>query len=146
MTHDNLNPAAVEAARKAFIAKLYTIAKPRFEDDLDAVLTDAILAYEAARPVAKAKQFHYNPRSFTAEILHPRSCPAPDPITFRPGDRLPGGLVVADENVIADALAGWRYIRQHHGDLYGVAWDRVQIALAALAPQTKETETNANTQ
>jgi hypothetical protein len=29
-----------------------------------------------------------------------------------------------------DALAGWRYIREHHGDLYGVGWDRVEAALA----------------
>lgn len=29
----------------------------------------------------------------------------------------------------ADALAGWRYIRQHHGDLYGVGWDRVEQGL-----------------
>jgi hypothetical protein len=35
-----------------------------------------------------------------------------------------------------DALYGWRYIRQNHGDLYGVGWDRVENALtAALAPQ-----------
>lgn len=33
-----------------------------------------------------------------------------------------------------DALSGWRYIRRHHGDLYGVGWDRVENALiAALA-------------
>lgn len=33
-----------------------------------------------------------------------------------------------------DALAGWRYIRQSHGDLYGVGWDRVEQKLeAALA-------------
>lgn len=37
-------------------------------------------------------------------------------------------------NAALDALAGWRYIRQHHGDLYGVGWDRVENALtAALA-------------
>lgn len=30
-----------------------------------------------------------------------------------------------------DALAGWRYIRQHHGDLYGVGWDRVERLLQA---------------
>jgi hypothetical protein len=30
---------------------------------------------------------------------------------------------------LSDALAGWRYIRQHHGDLYGVAWDRVEQKL-----------------
>ena len=34
----------------------------------------------------------------------------------------------------ADALAGWRYIRQVHGDLPGVGWDRVENALSdALA-------------
>jgi hypothetical protein len=27
---------------------------------------------------------------------------------------------------LADMLAGWRYIRQSHGDLYGVGWDRAQ--------------------
>lgn len=30
-----------------------------------------------------------------------------------------------------DALAGWKYIRSVHGDLYGVGWDRVQDKLAA---------------
>jgi hypothetical protein len=28
-----------------------------------------------------------------------------------------------------DALAGWQYIRKHHGDLYGVGWDRVEVTL-----------------
>ncbi len=33
-----------------------------------------------------------------------------------------------------DALSGWRYIREHHGDLYGVGWDRVEKGLSeALA-------------
>lgn len=27
---------------------------------------------------------------------------------------------------LADMLAGWRYIRDSHGDLYGVGWDRAQ--------------------
>ena len=35
---------------------------------------------------------------------------------------------------VEDLLGGWRYIRQAHGDLYGVGWDRAQhkgeIALA----------------
>lgn len=30
----------------------------------------------------------------------------------------------------SDALAGWRYIRANHGDLYGVGWDRVETALS----------------
>jgi len=29
-----------------------------------------------------------------------------------------------------DALYGWQYIRQNHGDLYGVGWDRVEEGLA----------------
>lgn len=27
---------------------------------------------------------------------------------------------------LGDMLCGWRYIRQSHGDLYGVGWDRAQ--------------------
>jgi hypothetical protein len=35
---------------------------------------------------------------------------------------------------LADMLAGWRYIREHHGDLYGVGWSRCEAsARAALA-------------
>ena len=30
-----------------------------------------------------------------------------------------------------DAFAGWRYIRRQHGDLHGVGWERVDIALGA---------------
>jgi hypothetical protein len=30
------------------------------------------------------------------------------------------------ENALTDMLAGWKYIRQTHGDLYGVGWDRAQ--------------------
>ena len=33
---------------------------------------------------------------------------------------------IALRNALADMLAGWRYIRQSHGDLYGVGWDRAQ--------------------
>ena len=37
---------------------------------------------------------------------------------------------------LADMLAGWRYIRHSHGDLYGVGWDRAQEkAEAALGLQ-----------
>jgi hypothetical protein len=40
---------------------------------------------------------------------------------------------------LKDALAGWRYIREHHGDLYGVGWDRVEeAARAAIARATGE--------
>lgn len=43
-------------------------------------------------------------------------------------------MVAADKraNALAlalrDMLAGWRYIREVHGDLYGVAWDRCECA------------------
>jgi len=37
-------------------------------------------------------------------------------------------------DALKDMLAGWQYIRQQHGDLYGVGWDRAeQKAIAALA-------------
>jgi hypothetical protein len=37
-----------------------------------------------------------------------------------------------------DALGGWRYIRQHHGDLSGVGWDRVEDAARAALANAKE--------
>lgn len=37
-----------------------------------------------------------------------------------------------------DALSGWRYIRDQHGDLYGVGWDRVEEALKDLIAKHKE--------
>lgn len=40
---------------------------------------------------------------------------------------------------LKDMLAGWRYIRQTHGDLYGVGWDRCeQLANDAIAKTTGE--------
>lgn len=42
---------------------------------------------------------------------------------------------------LADILGGWRYIRQSHGDLYGVGWDRCEksasIAIAALRAEVE---------
>ena len=44
----------------------------------------------------------------------------------------------------ADALAGWRYIREHHGDLYGVGWERVQRGLtSALAKARSDLSRNS---
>lgn len=37
----------------------------------------------------------------------------------------------------SDALAGWKYIRQHHGDLYGVGWDRVEQALVGAIAKAR---------
>ena len=31
---------------------------------------------------------------------------------------------------LKDALSGWKYIREVHGDLYGVGWERVEKRLA----------------
>lgn len=39
-----------------------------------------------------------------------------------------------------DALSGWRYIRQVHGDLPGVGWDRVENALSAALSSDKGEE------
>lgn len=30
------------------------------------------------------------------------------------------------EDALRDMLDGWKYIRETHGDLYGVGWDRAQ--------------------
>lgn len=43
------------------------------------------------------------------------------------------------EAALKDMLSGWVYIRQQHGDLYGVAWDRCENAARnALAKPTKD--------
>ncbi|ECH0841174.1 hypothetical protein FPF80_01055 [Salmonella enterica subsp. enterica] len=35
---------------------------------------------------------------------------------------------------LQDMLSGWKYIREQHGDLYGVGWDRAQDkAMAAIS-------------
>jgi hypothetical protein len=35
---------------------------------------------------------------------------------------------------LQDMLSGWKYIREQHGDLYGVGWDRAQDkATAAIS-------------
>lgn len=39
---------------------------------------------------------------------------------------------------LRDMLTGWRYIRETHGDLYGVGWDRAEDkARAALQGEQK---------
>ena len=35
------------------------------------------------------------------------------------------------DDALTDALAGWRYIRETHGELYGVGWERVESKLLA---------------
>jgi hypothetical protein len=39
---------------------------------------------------------------------------------------------------LCDALSGWRYIRDNHGDLYGVGWERVQRRLQAQIEASAE--------
>ena len=40
---------------------------------------------------------------------------------------------------VKDLLSGWTYIREVHGDLYGVGWDRAQEkAQSAIAKATGE--------
>lgn len=39
--------------------------------------------------------------------------------------------IISEENAnlkeaLSDMLSGWKYIREVHGDLYGVGWDRAQ--------------------
>lgn len=55
--------------------------------------------------------------------------------------RLTAQLAGAVE-ALTDLIAGWRYIQEHHGDLYGVGWDRAErkaaAVLAALSPNPKD--------
>ena len=38
---------------------------------------------------------------------------------------------------LTDMLSGWKYIRQVHGDLYGVGWDRAQTKAEKVLEETK---------
>lgn len=42
------------------------------------------------------------------------------------------------KDALMDALSGWKYIRECHGDLYGVGWDRVQDKLEAILRKASE--------
>ena len=49
-------------------------------------------------------------------------------------------LIAAAPELLAaleDMLGGWRYIRQAHGDLYGVGWDRAQDAAEKAIAKAK---------
>lgn len=71
-------------------------------------------------------QHHPAIRAITASYADGVVPDAPDP--YAEIERLRAALT--------DMLAGWRYIRQSHGDLYGVGWDRAQgRAEAALGLQ-----------
>ena len=52
-------------------------------------------------------------------------------------------LIAAAPDLLAaarDALAGWRYLRENHGDLYGVGWGRVEDALRAAIAKAEGRE------
>ena len=40
------------------------------------------------------------------------------------------------EAALRDMLSGWRYIRETHGDLYGVGWDRAEEKARAALEST----------
>lgn len=40
-------------------------------------------------------------------------------------------------DALEDMLSGWRYIREVHGDLYGVSWDRAESAASAAIAKAK---------
>lgn len=49
-------------------------------------------------------------------------------------------LVAELVEALRDMLSGWRYIRQSHGDLYGVGWDRAQNKAEAALEKAAESE------
>lgn len=57
--------------------------------------------------------------------------------TNKPEDEANAKLFAAAPELLEalkDMLSGWKYIREQHGDLYGVGWDRAeQKATAAIA-------------
>lgn len=48
-------------------------------------------------------------------------------------------------NALQDMLGGWQYIRQFHGDLYGVGWDRAETkAMEAIKKATGAKQPSPN--
>lgn len=50
-------------------------------------------------------------------------------VVGRKGQEANARLISAAPELLAalqDMLSGWKYIRESHGDLYGVGWDRAQ--------------------
>ena len=44
-------------------------------------------------------------------------------------------------DALQDMLSGWKYIREQHGDLYGVGWDRAQNkAIEAISKALGESQ------
>lgn len=43
-----------------------------------------------------------------------------------------------------DMLSGWKYIRQNHGDLYGVGWDRAQSKVETAIAKIESTQTKGD--
>jgi hypothetical protein len=81
-------------------------------------LWDTHVAYETGQSVKQPPLSDANKLAFARAVLN--ACGAP-------------GMYEA----LRDMLAGWKYIRSFHGDLYGVGWDRAQgKAEAALSAAT----------
>jgi len=63
-------------------------------------------------------------------------------VTWQAATALQAERVRDLEEALRDMLSGWRYIREAHGDLYGVGWDRAQEkaeqALSATAREVGE--------
>ncbi len=64
-----------------------------------------------------------------------------------PEEVLPNARLIAAAPALLDALqdmlAGWRYIREVHGDLPGVGWDRAQAKAEAALAQAEGKEPSA---
>lgn len=58
-------------------------------------------------------------------------------IPFSAEDKANISLIAAAPDLLEalqDMLSGWKYIREQHGDLYGIGWDRAQDkATAAIS-------------
>ena len=75
-------------------------------------------------------------RQQQAEIEHLKQLFGCDPAYYEKSAK-----TLPDEEILdalKDALSGWKYIRECHGDLYGVGWDRVQDKLEVILRKAQE--------
>jgi len=112
---------------------------------LDAYLKEHFIPSEELTPTPNSTycafcglEFLLDDEVATLVSAHIRTC------TLHPMRNLESRLTLLTE-AARDALAGWNYIRRHHGDLYGVGWERVQMKLEQALTQPEAEPSSCKT-
>ena len=88
----------------------------------------------SAEPVAWM-QIHYKDKMCVTKLSPVKTWEDDVPLYTHPAKTLTDEEIL---DALQDALSGWIYIRQNHGDLYGVGWDRVQDKIEVILKKASE--------